>query len=310
MSDDIRAAYSAALHAVARCVAAPHLPEEQFVAFLDGLRESFGLRVAIGAIVRFVSGERRSEVLHSVQVGVLSADQQRVFQQLLSGAAPRPDPAFVESSRRFGDSSGVARRQELIADDVWYASGHVTTTLRDVGLDACLYAWLPCERDAASATSAAIVLHRAWGAPQFNRAESDAMQMLMPRLEPMLRAWVRSRSQGGAAIDLPRRLRGVLARLLAGDSEKAAAAKLGLSPHTVHQYIKFIHSRLGVKSRGELLAWCAQRGVTSESIGAMADAHDPTASRRRRGLRLVNVQSGLVQIPTHASLAPANGGVQ
>ncbi|HTO96771.1 MAG TPA: LuxR C-terminal-related transcriptional regulator, partial [Myxococcales bacterium] len=39
-----------------------------------------------------------------------------------------------------------------------------------------------------------------------------------------------------------------------GRSEKQVAAQLGLSLHTVHDYVKGLHRRLGVQSRGELLA--------------------------------------------------------
>ena len=42
--------------------------------------------------------------------------------------------------------------------------------------------------------------------------------------------------------------------LLAGDAEKQIASKLGLSRHTVHDYVKAVYRRFGVNSRGELLA--------------------------------------------------------
>ncbi len=61
--------------------------------------------------------------------------------------------------------------------------------------------------------------------------------------------------------DLPPRVRQTLGRLLAGDSEKQIAAKMGLSPHTVHCYIKALYRSYEVSSRGELLS----RFVTSES---------------------------------------------
>ena len=53
---------------------------------------------------------------------------------------------------------------------------------------------------------------------------------------------------------LPPRLRPVLRRLLAGDAEKQAVLKLGLSPHTIHEYTKKLYRTFGVNSRGELLA--------------------------------------------------------
>lgn len=52
------------------------------------------------------------------------------------------------------------------------------------------------------------------------------------------------------------RMRDTLQHLLGGDSEKEVAAKLDLSPHTVHIHVKNLYKRLGVCSRGELMAKC------------------------------------------------------
>jgi DNA-binding CsgD family transcriptional regulator len=51
----------------------------------------------------------------------------------------------------------------------------------------------------------------------------------------------------------------ILAELLDGSSEKEIAAKLRLSPHTVHNHITAIHQRFGVHSRSELLAFLIPR---------------------------------------------------
>ena len=62
---------------------------------------------------------------------------------------------------------------------------------------------------------------------------------------------------------LPPRLRQTLVGLLQGDSEKQVAAKLQLSPHTVHVYVKSLYRRFRVASRGELLArWVASTAST------------------------------------------------
>ena len=50
------------------------------------------------------------------------------------------------------------------------------------------------------------------------------------------------------------RLRKVMKHLLEGDGEKQVAAKLGLSRHTVHEYVKMLYQQLGVSSRSELLS--------------------------------------------------------
>lgn len=53
---------------------------------------------------------------------------------------------------------------------------------------------------------------------------------------------------------LPPRLDQTLRGLLRGQSEKQIALDLKVSGHTVHEYVKDLHRRLGVTSRGELLA--------------------------------------------------------
>ncbi len=54
--------------------------------------------------------------------------------------------------------------------------------------------------------------------------------------------------------DLAPRLKQTLDLLLQGDSEKQIALALQISPHTVHNYVKALHQRFNVNSRGELLA--------------------------------------------------------
>jgi DNA-binding NarL/FixJ family response regulator len=57
-----------------------------------------------------------------------------------------------------------------------------------------------------------------------------------------------------AGLKLSPRMRQTLERLLAGDSEKQIAAKLEVSPHTVHVYVKSLYHEFEVCSRSELLA--------------------------------------------------------
>ena len=59
---------------------------------------------------------------------------------------------------------------------------------------------------------------------------------------------------------LSRRLEQVLRLLMQGASEKQIAQTLNVSMHTVHDYVKVLHKRLGVNSRGELLHRFLPRG--------------------------------------------------
>jgi DNA-binding CsgD family transcriptional regulator len=55
------------------------------------------------------------------------------------------------------------------------------------------------------------------------------------------------------------RERQTLELLLTGFAEKQIAARLAISKHTVHVYVKSLHKRFNVSSRGELLAQWVQR---------------------------------------------------
>ena len=56
----------------------------------------------------------------------------------------------------------------------------------------------------------------------------------------------------------PRQLQ-TLQRLLEGDSEKEIAFRWGVSPNTVHVYVKDLYRHFDVSSRGELLARFVRR---------------------------------------------------
>ena len=65
--------------------------------------------------------------------------------------------------------------------------------------------------------------------------------------------------QPAAGIPLSPRLRQTLQCLLSGDSEKQIAAKLEVSRHTVHVYVKGLYRRFGASSRAELLSKWVRR---------------------------------------------------
>jgi len=68
-----------------------------------------------------------------------------------------------------------------------------------------------------------------------------------------------SRSPIRAIPGLSRRHEETLEGLLAGDSEKQIAHKLGVSRNTVHVYVTALYRRFDVSSRGELLARFLQK---------------------------------------------------
>jgi DNA-binding NarL/FixJ family response regulator len=81
----------------------------------------------------------------------------------------------------------------------------------------------------------------------FGGRERKVLQMLQKELTEIYQA------RDVAAPPLSRRLGQVMAALKRGLSEKEVAGELGLSKHTIHDYVKELHRRLGVSSRFELM---------------------------------------------------------
>jgi len=96
-------------------------------------------------------------------------------------------------------------------------------------------------------------LHRAFGDSPFTATEHKLIRIFHSELGRFWRREVMKKAQDPTS-DLPPRLSQTLHELLSGLSEKEIAAKLELSRHTIHNYVKALHQRFEVSSRGELLA--------------------------------------------------------
>lgn len=100
-------------------------------------------------------------------------------------------------------------------------------------------------------------LHRAWGSKPFTPAEHRLVHLFHVELGRVWKHEVIRQAQDPSS-DLPARLHQTLHELLQGASEKQIAIKLNLSQHTIHNYVKALHKRFNVSSRGELLAKAGQ----------------------------------------------------
>ena len=98
-----------------------------------------------------------------------------------------------------------------------------------------------------------LVAYRFPPSDPFDRSEVRLMRLFHGELGRLWRADAMEQAKDPAA-DLAPRLQQTLALLCEGDSEKQVAYKLGISPHTVHNYVKALHQRFDVSSRGELLS--------------------------------------------------------
>lgn len=137
-------------------------------------------------------------------------------------------------------------RRQLVADGPWYRSAHFNEVRRPLRIDDALHSHCPLPRTAAVSLLSFIGY-------QDRAAFSDRERRLLDLLHAELaRLWWAAAESPAAR--LPPRPAQVLGLLLDGRSEKEAAARLGLSPHTVHQYVKLLYRHFRVTTRAELLA--------------------------------------------------------
>jgi DNA-binding CsgD family transcriptional regulator len=176
--------------------------------------------------------------------GWSGAAERRVLEEYCRPDSELPiDPALQLHLSAAQPSRPVlaATRDDLIRERDWYRSVHVQEVRRAARVDAFVYATWEAEGRVCGFS-----VHRAWGERGFGERERVLVEVIASEC-----TFLRER----APIDsLPPRLREVLDLLSRGHSEKQVAADLDLSIHTVHDYVKTLHRRLRVQSRGELLA--------------------------------------------------------
>jgi DNA-binding CsgD family transcriptional regulator len=104
----------------------------------------------------------------------------------------------------------------------------------------------------------AISIDRPHGAPRFGPREVALLKLLHDEIAPLI--GVRLATEAHLCRDgLSKRLNETLSLLLEGKSEKEAAAALGLSSRTVHEYVTALYQHFNVCSRAELLAYFIRR---------------------------------------------------
>ena len=82
---------------------------------------------------------------------------------------------------------------------------------------------------------------------------------------------------------LSRRQADVVKLAAAGLTAKQTATRLGISRHTVNEYVQNAKRRIGASTKAELVAWAVASGMLS------VDLRTILADRRRRGLMFILV---------------------
>lgn len=146
------------------------------------------------------------------------------------------------------------RRQDLISGDAWQRVGPI---FRAAGYADALLALYPIS----PTTFTGAGFHRRQGKPDFADRERAIVHLVFGQVD-----WLHRHGTnlpiGPKTLQLTARERDVLAFLLNGDSRKQIAAALGISEHTVSDYLKQLYRHFNVSSRGELQAHFIAGGVS------------------------------------------------
>ena len=160
----------------------------------------------------------------------------------------RAQPSVLAFHRPFTETT-TCRRVDLIPDGVWATSAERTEFRAPACQDEFLYTATPID---GGPGYHGITLNRAVGEPGFTEREREQVALIHEEIGELLGTRLLLKPNELLATLSPR-LREVLAAVLEGDSEKQAAARLGLSRHTVHEYVGMLYERFGVCSRAALV---------------------------------------------------------
>lgn len=149
--------------------------------------------------------------------------------------------------------AGTFARPDLVADREWEADRHVNEVLRPAGIDEGLVSGVRL----ADGRTHLITLARGRAGRPFGPSERRLVEFLHAELARHLGRSLAGYS--GPAAGLTPRLRQVLDELLGGDPEKSIARRLGITPDTLHGYVKQVYRAFGTTSRAELLAHFLRR---------------------------------------------------
>ena len=188
--------------------------------------------------------------------GALFATHESMVDRYLTGQLAALDPA-VPHLLRDEHAVATACRADVVDDATWYASAHYNEIRRPLGIGESMYGKFVTP----DGRHMKLSVHREARAQPFKAHHARLLNVFNENLARLYVATPPERMPADRSVEvdeivenLPPRLRPVLRWLLAGDAEKQAAIKLGLSYHTVHEYTKALYRAFGVSSRGELLA--------------------------------------------------------
>jgi DNA-binding CsgD family transcriptional regulator len=160
-------------------------------------------------------------------------------------------------------------RQQFVTDAEWYRSDHYFECRAPIGSDFQLYSKLNLK----DGTPLAVGIHRGSRDRQFGQRECDIVNLFHSECGGLYGGALDKPALDPRISQLPPRVQRVLKELTSsGDGEKQIALRLGLSRHTVHEYVKVLYEKLGVTSRAELMSVFASNRAVAAPVRVPSSA--------------------------------------
>lgn len=196
----------------------------------------------------------RSNRTGPIRIGFAGRAERDAWEAYAEQTPVRRTPEFTTLLKASAPSVTRSRRQ--IWDDAsWYRSHAFNERHKLAGIDDYI---ISICRIPGTRRSSSIWMHRATGDAPFGRREWYLLDLAHRELARHIGGPIASTLQPTPAT-LTRRQNEALEMLLAGMTEKQAAASMGISVPTVHEYVQAIYKHFGVHSRGELAAHFIRR---------------------------------------------------
>lgn len=220
---------------------------------LEGLTRLMGGETAVSCALH--PRGAAPELMDYADHGFTSCDRAQVLAYYEAGGVLEQPPCNLVRLRRPAPHLTV-RRADVVGNKAWYASRMHNELHRPTGLDDVM---ISVRYPARSGDAVGcLIFKRAAGSVPFTVEDRELLHLFHTESDWIFRNEPRPPAE--LADGLTRREQETLAALLTGVSEKQIAARLGISPHTVHDYVKRLYRKLGVTSRAALMARSSAKG--------------------------------------------------
>lgn len=224
-------------------------PTERRLHVLRRLAELVHARTAVACSIVEPPPRGPGRICEAVGVGWACEKEERSVHGILAakgmGFDPLASALFTHHRPGAGSITSVCRRDSLSLHE-WYDSEYFSKIRRPYHVDDALYS---LSSGSPQDPLLALSFHRSKGDGWFSEEDLSLIDLAQQVCAHAL-------SAPPAQKRLSPRQQQTLEGLMLGRSEKEVAAELGLSRHTIHEYVTSLYRIFGVRSRGELLAKC------------------------------------------------------